>query len=119
MEVIPLSAFPLTRVSTSSATEIPSATPLTTLEKIVELEKSMEEMNLQETEINRLKKEVENLHELKSSYQANYSKEKKYQTSSDRNYNSLKRRQWQTKHFLRSRNMSGWTSPNLLMKYGL
>jgi hypothetical protein len=36
----------------------------------------MEEMNLQETEISRLKKEVENLQELKSSYQASYSKEK-------------------------------------------
>jgi hypothetical protein len=44
-----LSAVPLTRVRTTSATKIPSATPLTTLEKIVELEKSMEEMNLQET----------------------------------------------------------------------
>jgi DNA gyrase/topoisomerase IV subunit A len=46
------------------------------LEKTVELEKSMEEMNLQETEISRLRKEVENLQELKSSYQTNYSKEK-------------------------------------------
>ena len=50
MEVIPLSAVPLTGVSTTSvartpSVEIPSATPLTTLEKIVELEKSMEEMN--------------------------------------------------------------------------
>jgi hypothetical protein len=36
----------------------------------------MEEMNLQEIEISRLKKEVENLQELKSSYQASYSKEK-------------------------------------------
>jgi hypothetical protein len=76
MEVIPLSAVPLTGVSTTSATEISSATPLTALEKIVELEKSMEEMNLQETEISRLKKEVENLQELKSSYKTSYSKEK-------------------------------------------
>jgi myosin heavy subunit len=36
----------------------------------------MEEMNLQETEIGRLKKEVENLQELKSSYQTSYSMEK-------------------------------------------
>jgi DNA gyrase/topoisomerase IV subunit A len=36
----------------------------------------MEEMNLQETEISRLKKEIENLQELKSSYQTNFSKEK-------------------------------------------
>jgi hypothetical protein len=46
------------------------------LEKTVELEKSMEEMNLQETQINRLKKEVESLHKLKSSYQTNYNMEK-------------------------------------------
>ena len=76
MEVIPLSAVPLTGVSTTSAAEIPSATPLTALEKTVELEKSMEEMNLQEIEIRRLKKEVENLQELKYSYQTSYSMEK-------------------------------------------
>jgi chromosome segregation ATPase len=46
------------------------------LEKTVELAKSMEEMNLQETEISRLRKEVENLQELKSSYQTKYYKEK-------------------------------------------
>ena len=77
MEVIPLSTFPLTGVSTPSVVEIPSTTPLTALEKTIELAKSMEEMNLQETEISRLKKEVENLQELMSSYQSSYSKEKK------------------------------------------
>jgi DNA repair ATPase RecN len=82
MEVIPLSAVPLTRVSTTTVSttttaELPSATPLTALEKSVELAKSMEEMTLQGTEINRLKKEVENLQELKSSYQTNYNIEKK------------------------------------------
>jgi hypothetical protein len=92
MEVIPLSVVPFTGVSTTSATEIPSATPLTALEKTVELAKSMEEMNLQETEIRKLKKEVENLQELKSSYQANYSKENI--NSSNRNCNSFKRKQW-------------------------
>jgi hypothetical protein len=66
MEVIPLSAVPLAGVSTTTlptttTAKIPSATPLTALEKIVELEKSMEEMTLQGTEISRLKKEVENL----------------------------------------------------------
>jgi hypothetical protein len=61
MEVITLSAVPLIGVSTTSATKIPLATPLTGLEKTVELEKSMEKMNLQETEISKLKKEVENL----------------------------------------------------------
>ena len=61
MEVIPLSAIPLSGVSTASVTEVSSATPLTSLEKIAELVKSMEKMNLQETEISRLKKEIENL----------------------------------------------------------
>jgi len=73
MEVIPLSAVPLAGVSTAtvaatSTVEIPSESPLSALEKIVELSKSMEKMNLQETKINRLKREVESLQELKSSY---------------------------------------------------
>jgi hypothetical protein len=61
MEVIPLSTVPLSGVSITSLAEVPSANPLTSLEKMVELAKSMEEMNLQETEISRLKKEIENL----------------------------------------------------------
>jgi chromosome segregation ATPase len=76
MEVIPLSTIPISGVSTASVTEVPSATPLTSLEKTVDLAKSMEKMNLQETEINRLKKEIENLQELKSSFQISLSKEK-------------------------------------------
>jgi hypothetical protein len=81
MEVIPLSAVPIAEVSTTAVpttttTEIPSAAPLTALEKTVELAKSMEEMNLQETEINRLKREVENLQELKSSFQTRYNVER-------------------------------------------
>jgi uncharacterized coiled-coil DUF342 family protein len=81
MEVIPLSAVPLTEVSTTKAsttttTELPSATPLTALEKSVELAKSMEEMTLQGMEINRLNKEIENLQELKSSYQTSYNIER-------------------------------------------
>jgi DNA repair ATPase RecN len=63
-------------VNTAALVEVPSINPLTSLEKTVELAKSMEEMNLQETEISRLKKEIENLQELKSSYQTSYSKEK-------------------------------------------
>jgi hypothetical protein len=98
MEVIPLSTVPLTGVSTTSTAGIPSAetpstTPLTALEKTVELEKSMEEMNLQETEISRLKKEVENLQELKSSYQTSYSKEKQ---TSDKLKQELQQLQKQT-----------------------
>jgi hypothetical protein len=42
----------------------------------VELAKSMEEINLQETEINRLKMEVENIQELKSSFQTRYNVER-------------------------------------------
>ena len=76
MEVIPLSAIPISGASTVSVTTIPSATPLTSQENISDLAKSMEKMNLQETEINRLKKEVENLQELKTSFQTSLSKEK-------------------------------------------
>jgi hypothetical protein len=61
MEVIPLSAVPLTGVSTVTASatttkEIPSVTPLIALEKSVELARSMEEMTLQESEIKRMEK---------------------------------------------------------------
>ena len=76
MEVIPLSAVPLSGVSIASVIEVPSMNTLTYLEKIAEMAKSMEKMNLQETEISRLKKEVENLQELKTSFQTSLSKEK-------------------------------------------
>jgi hypothetical protein len=51
MEVIPLSAVPLAGVSTTTVAittiaKIPSSTPLTALEKTIELAESMEEMNL-------------------------------------------------------------------------
>jgi len=46
MEVIPLSAIPILGVSIASVTEVPSATPLTSLEKTTDLAKSMEKMNL-------------------------------------------------------------------------
>jgi hypothetical protein len=66
MEVIPLSAVPLTKVSTTKASttttrKLPSTTPLIALEKFVELAKSLEDMTLQGTEINRLNKEIRNL----------------------------------------------------------
>jgi len=82
MEVIPLSEVPLTRfstisVSTTTIAKIPSTIPLTILEKSVKLEKLMEKMTLQGTKINRLKKEVENLQEIKSSYQKSYNIENK------------------------------------------
>jgi hypothetical protein len=76
MEGIPLSAIPIAGLSTASVTTIPSATPMTSQEGTIDLAKSMEKMNLQETEINRLKKEVENLQELKTSFQTSLSKEK-------------------------------------------
>ena len=93
MEVIPLSAVPLTGLSTTSTVEIPSATPLTALEKTVELVKSMEEMKLQETKIGILKKEVENLQGLKCSYQTSYSMEKQ---TSDKLKQELQQPQKQT-----------------------
>ncbi len=58
MEVIPLSAIPISGASTAAVTTIPSATPVTPQEGTADLTKSMEKMNLQETEISRLKKEV-------------------------------------------------------------
>ena len=81
MEVIPLCAVPLVGVSTAtvatiSTTEISSDAPLSALEKTIELSKSMEEMNLQETKISRLKREVESLQELKNSYQMSFHVEK-------------------------------------------
>jgi hypothetical protein len=76
MEVIPLSAIPISGASTAAVTAVPSATPLISQEGTADLVKSMEKMNLQETEISRLKKEFENLQELKTSFQTSLSKEK-------------------------------------------
>jgi hypothetical protein len=61
MEAITLTAIPISRTSTTTVTTIPSATPVTPQEGTTDLAKSMEKMNLQETKISRLKKEVENL----------------------------------------------------------
>jgi predicted RNase H-like nuclease (RuvC/YqgF family) len=63
-------------LSTTAVTTIPSATLVTPQEGTTDLAKSMEKMNLQETKISRLKKEVENLQELKNSFQTSLSKEK-------------------------------------------
>jgi hypothetical protein len=81
MEVIPLSAVPIAKVSTTvvptiTTAKIPLATPLTALEKTMELGKSMEEMTLQGTGISRLKMEIEILQELKSSFQTRYNVER-------------------------------------------
>ena len=73
MEGIPLNVIP---ISTATVTAIPSATLVPLLEGATDLAKSMERMNLQEFEINRLKKEVENLQEIKTSFQTSLSKEK-------------------------------------------
>jgi hypothetical protein len=77
MEAIPLTSIPISGTSTETVTSIPSATPVTPQKGTSDLTKSMEKMNLQETEISRLKKEVENLQELKTSFQTSLSKEKK------------------------------------------
>jgi DNA repair ATPase RecN len=77
MEVIPLSAVPLTRLSTvmespTTTAELPSATPVIVPGTFEALAKSMEKMTLQGKEIKRLKQEIENLHKLKSSFQSSY-----------------------------------------------
>jgi hypothetical protein len=68
MEGIPLSAIPIAGLSTTTVTTIPSVTSVPLPEGTTDLAKSMERMNLQESEISRLKKEVENLQELKTSF---------------------------------------------------
>jgi len=94
MEVIPLSVVPFSGVRKTSLGEVSSVNPLMYLENMVELAKSMEEMNLQETEISRLKKEIENLQELKICYQTSFSKENRCQTSSNKSYNNSGSKQW-------------------------
>jgi hypothetical protein len=76
MEGIPLSAIPIAGLSTTTVTAVPSAASVPLPEGTTDLAKSMERMNLQESEISRLKKEVENLQELKTSFQTSLSKEK-------------------------------------------
>jgi uncharacterized protein YlxW (UPF0749 family) len=76
MEGIPLSAIPLPGLSTATVTVVTSAASVPLPEGTTDLAKSMERMNLQESEINRLKKEVENLQEIKNSFQISLSKEK-------------------------------------------
>jgi hypothetical protein len=76
MEGIPFSAIPIAGLSTVTVAAIPSAASVPLPEGTTDLAKSMERMNLQESEIGRLKKEVENLQELKTSFQASLSKEK-------------------------------------------
>jgi hypothetical protein len=78
VESITLSAIPLEGSSTvtTTVTALPSASAGPIPEGTIDLAKSMEKMNLQESEIGRLKKEVENLQELKVSFQTSLSKEK-------------------------------------------
>jgi len=76
MEGIPLSAIPIAGLSTATMIAISSATSVSLPEGTTDLAKSMDRMNLQESEISRLKKEVENLQELKTSFQTSLSKEK-------------------------------------------
>jgi hypothetical protein len=73
MEGIPLSVVP---IATTMVTVFPSATTVPLPEGATDLAKSMERMNLQESKISRLKKELENLQELKNSFQTSLSKEK-------------------------------------------
>jgi hypothetical protein len=75
-EGITLSAIPIAGLSATTVTTIPSATAEQGPEGTIDLAKSMERMNLQESEISRLKKELENLQELKTSFQTSLSREK-------------------------------------------
>jgi hypothetical protein len=68
LEGIPLSAIPVAGLSTATVTAVPSTTAVQVPEATIDLAKSMERMNLQESEISRLKKEMENLQELKTSF---------------------------------------------------
>ena len=76
VEGITLSAIPIAGLDTATVTAVPSATIEQVPEGTIDLAKSMERMNLQESEISRLKKEVENLQELKTSFQISLAKEK-------------------------------------------
>jgi hypothetical protein len=90
MEFIPLIAVPLIGVSTTSTTEIPSATPLIALEKTIELAKSMEEMNLQELELADLKRRLRTFRNSSLLTKPSTPRRNKYQTSSNRNCNRFK-----------------------------
>ena len=85
-----MSTVPLTGISTSSVAEISSATPLTSLEKTIELEKSMEEMNLQETEIRKIKRRLRTFKNSSLLTKLATPRRNKHQTSSNRNCNSFK-----------------------------
>jgi hypothetical protein len=63
VEGITLSAIPIagSSTATTTVTAVPTATTEQVPEGTIDLAKSMEKMNLQESEISRLKKEVENL----------------------------------------------------------
>jgi hypothetical protein len=80
VEGITLSAIPIaglsTATATATATVVSSATTEQVPEGTIDLAKSMERMNLQESEISRLNKEVEKLQELKTSFQTSLAKEK-------------------------------------------
>jgi hypothetical protein len=80
MDVIPLYAVPLTGVSTTTTTttttaEIPTKTLVTTRDASEKLAKSMEDMPLQGQEIKRLQDEINNLQQLKSTFQLSYNTE--------------------------------------------
>jgi hypothetical protein len=76
VEGITLSAIPIAGLSTGIVTTVPPATTEQVPGGTIDLAKSMERMNLQESEISKLKKELENLQELKISFQISLSKEK-------------------------------------------
>jgi hypothetical protein len=76
VEGITLSTIPIAGLNTETVTTVPPETTEQVPGGTIDLAKSMERMNLQESEISRLKKELENLQDLKISFQTSLSKEK-------------------------------------------
>jgi DNA gyrase/topoisomerase IV subunit A len=72
----------------------------------------MEKMNLQETEISRLKKEIENLQELKSSFQISLSKEKQVTDQLKQELQQLRKQTVAGKLWPRLKKVYGQTSPS-------
>jgi hypothetical protein len=112
MEVIRQSAVPLTGVSTTSTIEIPSTTPLIALEKTIELEKSMRKMTCKRQKLADLKRRLRNFRNLSLLTKLATPWRNNHHTSSNKNCSSFKRKQWQARHLLRPRKISGWISPN-------
>jgi hypothetical protein len=72
---IPLNAVPLTRVITTTTSTITVEISATTIDASEKLEKPMEGMSLREQEIKIFHDEINNLQQLKSTFQSSYNTE--------------------------------------------